>query len=205
MKKILTALSFAALLSTAATAQDMANDNNSTGDQTQTEATTNYYGELGFVGLRGKNPKLFTGGSFKPSMLRGVLGTSFTPWLNGELMLGVGVNGDKVLQLAPAPTSVNAEVKTLLGVYATPTLKLSSGKLFARLGYANITFSDAKVPGAGPIATQGIFSKHDSLSWGLGGSFDLGNNLSLNADYMTYYKRKGEKLDGFTVGLGYKF
>ncbi len=204
MKKILAALSLAVLASTAVMAQDASTDMASA-DSASMDMSSGIYGEIGFTGLRGDNDKLFSGGSFRPTMLRGLVGTSFTPWLNGELMLGLGVNGDKVLQLAPSPTSVNAEVKTLVGLYATPTLKLSGGKLFARIGYANITYSDAKLPAAGPLAKQGIFSKHDSISWGFGGSFDLGSNLSLNADYMQYYKRKNEKLDGFTVGLGYKF
>lgn len=206
MKKIFTALSLVTLLSTAALAQDAPADSQDASNQNHADAATNYYGELGFVSLRGKNPKLFTGGgSFKPKMLRGVLGKPITPWLNGELMLGIGSGGEQVRRLVPAATSADVEVKTLVGLYATPTLQLGKGKVFARLGYANITYSDVNIPAPGPIVTQGIFSKHDSLSWGLGGSIDLSPNFSLNADYMTYYKRKGEKLDGFTIGLGYKF
>jgi hypothetical protein len=33
----------------------------------------------------------------------------------------------------------------------------------------------------------------------------VGQNFTVNADYMQYYKRKNEKLDGFSIGLGYKF
>jgi len=200
MKKFAAVLGLTLLASTAVMAQDA--------PATDDGAPNNIYGELGITGLRGSNTALFSG-KFKPTMLRGVLGTSFTPWLNGELMLGIGINSDQIPQPQPAPTVVNADVKTLVGVYATPTLHLNDNKakLYARLGMTNITYSDVKIPVPPPstIGMTGIFSKSNSFSWGLGGGFNITDRLSLNADYMVYYKHQGEKLDGFTLGLGYKF
>ena len=36
-------------------------------------------------------------------------------------------------------------------------------------------------------------------------SYDLNKAVYLNADYTSYYDRKDQKLDGFTVGVGYRF
>ena len=207
MKKLLSILGLTVFAATATMAQEdsAANAADSSAYGAEADVSSGLYGELGLTSLRGRNPALFTGGSFQPTMLRGVLGKPFTPWLNGELMLGIGLQGDEVRRLVPAPTSANVEVKTLVGIYATPTLHLSKGKLYARAGYANITYSDVHIPAPGLIQTQGVFSKHDSLSWGVGGAYQFNDSMSVTADYMRYYKRKSEKLDGFTIGLGYKF
>jgi opacity protein-like surface antigen len=206
MKKWIPVLVLAALFNTAAWAQDAEVAANS-GAQSGTfeEAHSPYYGELGLTTLRGSSA-VATNGKFKPKMLRGVLGKPLTPWLNGELMLGIGLDSSKVLPPAPATNLADGEVKTLLGLYATPTMHFGNGaRVYGRLGWANITYSDIPLTGAGPLQTQGLYRKHDSLSWGVGASFPVSPSFSVGADYMSYYKRKGEKLDGLTLNLGYKF
>ncbi|MFI0546148.1 MAG: outer membrane beta-barrel protein [Brachymonas sp.] len=168
-----------------------------------------FYGELGLATLRGSNSNLLTG-KFKPTMLRGVVGSPINPWLNGELMLGIGMQGKSAPLAVPFGTTTAAtglEVKTMLGLYLTPTLNFANGgKVYGRVGWNNITFSDVpQPPVAGLMQSTGVFSKHDSLAWGLGGAIPVGQNFTVNADYMQYYKRKNEKLDGFSIGLGYKF
>lgn len=168
-----------------------------------------FYGELGLTNLRASNRALLTR-SASPVLLRGVVGSPINPWLNGELMLGIGLQGKDAPLVTPIGTITSArdlEVKTMLGLYLTPTLNFANGgKVYGRLGWNNITFSDVPLPPVGgAMQSTGMFSKHDSLSWGLGGAIPVGQNFSVNADYMRYYKRKGEKLDGFTIGLGYKF
>ena len=204
-----------ALLGNTAWAQDA--DNSTVADDTsaptadtsynmgQDETRSGYYGELGYASLKGRSNAV-QGNSFKPKMLRGVIGKPLNSWLNGELMLGIGASSAKVLPPAPATTLVDAEIKTLLALYATPTLNFGNGgRVYGRLGWANITFSDLPLTGAGPFQSRSLYSKHDSLSWGVGASFPITQSLSVGADYMLYYKRKGEKLDGLTLNLGYKF
>lgn len=213
MKKWIALLAAVAFVHTAAWAQEAEAGTDSYSDSSITApsdtpeaATSQYYGELGYTTLSGTSNAV-SSGKFKPKMLRGVVGKTINPWLNGELMLGLGASSTKVLPAVPAAVNrVDAEVNTLLALYATPTMHFGNGgRVYARLGWANITFSDLPLPAPGPLQTRSLYSKHDSLSWGLGASFPITQNLSLGADYMLYYKRKGEKLDGLTVNLGYKF
>ncbi len=212
-KKWFSLMAVAALISSSVWAQDADSsadaDNSAPAAETtyasHEEAPTAYYGELGYTTLKGRSNSV-QGNTFKPKMLRGVVGKPLNPWLNGELMLGIGASGARVLPPAPATTLADAEIKTLLALYATPTLHFGNGgRVYGRLGWANITFSDLPLAIPGPLQSRSLYSKHDSLSWGVGASFPITQSLSVGADYMLYYKRKGEKLDGLTVNLGYKF
>lgn len=177
-----------------------------------------WYGEMGYTMLKANSNILSN--SFKPTMLRGVLGTSLTPWLNGELLLGIGLKGEDAtirpdLQLVDETRARNQDVKTLFGLYVTPTYKIADvGRVYARLGWANNTSSDAKVKpympgtipaGTGTIHMARVIQKRNSASYGVGAAFDINESFSVGADYMVYYKYHGEKIDGLTIGLGYKF
>ncbi len=198
MKRLLTTAVLAGLVATPVLAQDA-----------QEAQVDDIYGELAYTRLKVDSDLLSK--KAEPTMLRGVLGKGFTPWLNGELMLGIGLN-DASATLAPGlaagsqTEAKSQELKTLLGLYATPTVKLGEkGKVFARVGWANTTTSDVKIPGAGTIRTERLLKKHDSLSYGAGAAFNLNESFSLGMDYMVYYKRKDEKVDGVSFSLGYRF
>ena len=44
-----------------------------------------------------------------------------------------------------------------------------------------------------------------SVSWGLGASYRIGENVGVSLDYMVYHKKSQVKVDGVNLGVTYKF
>lgn len=152
------------------------------------------YGEIGYGQLKLEENGF--GAKVDPSMARGIIGYELNPNLAVEGHLGIGVNDDST---RVGGLSVNGEVDNLVGVFVKPKVKLGDTvELFGRAGAASTKVS----------ASAGGLKESDrgtSLAYGFGASFNLTPQLSLNADYMNYYDRKGVKLDGVTVGVGFRF
>ena len=175
------------------------------------------YGELGFTKIKATNPAAFAGGSVGPTMLRGVLGKELMPNLAAEFMLGLGAGTGsadfKYTAGAPPVTQsarVQSEIKNMLGFYIVPKIQLSDrAQAYARLGLTNMSTSDtsAAVMGGLPAGTSNNMTngKNNSVSWGLGASYRIGENMGASLDYMVYHKKSQVKVDGVNIGLTYKF
>jgi len=152
------------------------------------------YGEVGYGQLKLQEDRF--GSKVEPGMARGVIGYELSPNLAVEGHLGIGVKDDTVRL---GGLSVKGEVDNMVGAFVKPKVRLGETvELFGRVGAASTKVS---------ASSMGV-SESDrgtSFAYGLGASFNLTPQLSLNADYMNYYDRKGIKLDGMTFGVGYSF
>lgn len=211
MKKFAAIAALALLASVGASAQD------ESGSMNEERLGAGLYGELGFTKIKATNPAAFAGASAKPTMLRGVIGKELMPNLAAEFMLGLGAGTGSLdykytagAPPAPVSTRVESEVKSMFGLYIVPKIALSDrAQAYARLGFTNMSTSDtpasvmAGLPaGASNNMTNG---KNNSVSWGLGASYRIGENVGVSLDYMVYHKKSQVKVDGVNLGLTYKF
>ena len=212
MKKFAAIAAIALLASVSAYAQDADADS---APAMEERLGAGLYGEIGFTKLKATNPAAFAGGSVGPTMLRGVLGKEFMPNLSAELMLGLGAgtgSADFKYKVGAVNMSakVQSEVKSMLGFYIVPKVQLSDrAQAYARLGFTNMTTSDtsAAVMGGLPAGTSNNMTngKNNSVYWGLGASYRIGENMGASLDYMVYHKKSQVKVDGVNIGLTYKF
>ncbi len=152
------------------------------------------YGEVGYGQLKLQEDRF--GSEVDPGMARGIIGYTLSPNLAVEGHLGIGVKDDTVRL---GGVSVKGEVDNVVGAFVKPKVRLGDTvELFGRLGIAS-TKVKASSMGVSDSA------RGTDFSYGVGASFSLTPQLSLNADYMNYYDRKGIQLDGVTLGLGFSF
>jgi len=142
------------------------------------------YGEVGYTGLDYREPGL----KVSPGMVRGVVGYGFTPNVSVEGMVGLNGGSDTA-------SGATLKLDNMVGVFGKLQAPLAEGvNLYGRLGVAR---SDLKVNGVSDAST--------SVAYGVGMTYDLSKTTYLNADYTKYHDRDDKKLEGVTVGLGFRF
>lgn len=142
------------------------------------------YGEAGYTGLDYREPGL----KVSPGMVRGVVGYEFTPNLSLEGMVGINGGSDSA-------SGTSLKLKNTVGVFGKVQAPITDGvNLYGRLGVAR---NDLEV--------NGTSSADTGLAYGLGVTYDLSKTTYLNADYTKYYDRDDKKLEGVTVGVGFRF
>lgn len=152
------------------------------------QAPAGLYGELGYTGLKVESG----GASVKPGAVRGILGYAFHPNVAVEGMVAIGANDDTT-------QGVTLELKRAYGVYLKPKFNPTKEfEVFARLGYVDSKFK-ASAGGASASDSDG------DVSYGVGASYKVNQNLSVGLDYLSYYNKDGDKIKGWTLGLGYAF
>ncbi len=152
------------------------------------------YGEVAYAPLKLSTTVDGLGLSAKPAVVRGMLGLELSPHVALEGMLAAGAKKDNIT-LAGTNSGVDTKISNMFGVYVKPKLQVGPGlELFGRLGYVR---SKLKVADESP--------SEGSVSYGLGASYSFNPALSLNADYMIYNNKDDVKIDGVSIGLGFKF
>jgi opacity protein-like surface antigen len=156
------------------------------------------YGELATAGLDYKESGLSGLGfepGYNPTALRAILGTEISPNLAVEAMVALSsrsgsdeVNG----------VNVRLKVKNLWGVYAKPKVQFGDLTVFGRAGIGGASVSASA--NGNTVSGSGA-----SFSGGAGVNYAITKSVSVNADYMRYYKSKGTSIEGISVGLGYQF
>ena len=76
--------------------------------------------------------------------------------------------------------------------------QVAASKVSAEVGYTNTTL---KASAAGVSAS----STKDSGAYGVGLSYHITPAVYLSTDYTSYYEQSGDSVQGWTVGVGYKF
>lgn len=155
------------------------------------------YGEIGYTSLNYKGPVM----SLSPmGAVRVILGYNLMENLaiDGMVAAGAGDGSTTVSGVA-----VKGRLDSGYGIYLKPKTKLSESiEVFGRLGYANTKSSaTASVPGF----TASASSSSDDFSYGVGASVKVTKDMSVNLDYMSYYNKNSESVNGFTLGLGFNF
>lgn len=156
------------------------------------------YGELGLSLLSYKVSSY--GISSRPVMLRAIAGYDFHPNLALEAMLGLGLGGRSGVGYYGSTYSVSAG--TMIGAYAKPRLTMGDIEVFGRVGVTNTSSSVRGYNGTdgGASFSYGAGVKY-MTQWAAMGNRDI----SVNADYMSYYSGSGLKYTGFTFGAGLQF
>lgn len=152
------------------------------------------YGELGYTPLKLEGSVGGLGVTSKPSSARGIIGYELNDNLAVESMLSLGVR-DSAVKVGGFNLGGKAEVDNMIGVFVKPKVHVGEGlEVFGRLGATRAKLS---------IGSEN--ASDTSIAYGLGASYHINSQLSLNADYMTYHDKDDITLKGFTVGVGYKF
>ncbi|HEY9095216.1 MAG TPA: hypothetical protein VIN35_05685 [Hydrogenophaga sp.] len=157
-----------------------------------------FYGELGLSILSYKISSY--GISSRPIMLRAIAGYDFHPNLAVEGMLGLGLRGSHGVGYYGSTYNVSAG--SMIGAYLKPRMGLGDVELFGRLGLTNTSSSVRGYTGTdgGASFSYGAGLRYQT-QWAAMGNRDV----SINADYMSYYSGSGLKYTGFTIGAGLKF
>jgi len=154
------------------------------------------YGELGYSLLNYNESSPGINSKIEPTALRGIIGYELNPNLAVETHLSLGLKDDTA---RVAGISVKGEVDNSVGLFVKPKVRLGeSVELFGRAGLTSTKVTAS----AGNVA---VSDRGMGFAYGVGASFGLTQNLSLNADYMNTYDRKGVKVDGVTFGVGFRF
>jgi len=155
-------------------------------------APKTWYGEIGLSQVTYKE----SGYSFKPTVVRAIVGTEVHPNMAVEGMFGLGISDDTT---RISGVNVTGEINNTWGIFLKPKVALAPNfDAFARLGYAKTKLS-ASVPGYRVTDSGGDFS------YGVGLSYKVTKEVSANVDYMSYYDKNGVKGTGITFGLGFSF
>lgn len=119
-------------------------------------------------------------------------GYYFNKYFSVEGRLAVGTGDD-------TQVGIKVELNNVYGVYAVGHLPLSEKfQLYGLVGYTkqDVTLTDVSIP-------VSVDDDDSDFSYGVGLEFDMTNNLSLGAEYVSYFSN-GEVLAGTydTTGIG---
>ena len=187
MKKYLLSLMTLCLL-TSAQAQLKPNQQRSIGNSVYVEASLN---SLNYSQ---------TGLTLNPTALRAILGKNLGPNFGYEALVAFGTsNGEKTVDC----TKAIAKIDPIFGGYIKARKELAPGlEVFARFGAASVV---KKLSGTYYEKPDPINERMGSLSYGLGVKIGVTRDASFVADYMSYYNRKQESIDGYSLGLALDF
>jgi opacity protein-like surface antigen len=167
--------------------------------QAQTQ-TSPFYGELGYTFLKLKEEGLST----RNGAIRGIVGYAFHPNIAVEGMLGFAVNDDSVTFVDPTfgPVDVKVKLQNSYGIFVKPKYAFDKVEVFGRLGWTRSKIkATANVGGASASASE----SDSDFAYGAGVNFNINPRTYVGLDYMRYYSKDGAKVDGLTLGVGYRF
>jgi opacity protein-like surface antigen len=158
---------------------------------------TPWYGELGYSWM-----KIDAGGtSGRPAALRGVIGYNMHPLFALEGMLAGGLtDDDKSVTVGGTQQNANFELKQMYGLFIKPKYVTGGLELFGRLGYAH-----TKVRVFSSTLNANTTQSDDDVSYGLGVNYNFNPRMYVGLDWMRYSDQSGHKVDGMTLGFGYRF
>lgn len=152
------------------------------------------YGEVGYMSTEFTDSVNRIGLSAKPNAVRGLVGYEIGPMLAFEGMLAFGA-GSETLRVAGMNSGLGLKIDNMVGAFVKPKMPVGDVfELFGRAGYVSTK-----------LTLDGDSDREGSLAYGVGGSFKMTPALSLNVDYMIYHKKDDARIDGYSVGLNYRF
>jgi outer membrane autotransporter protein len=159
-------------------------------------ASTPWYGELGYTSLKFHDSSGFSVG---PGALRGIIGYNFHPNVAVEGMLAGGVSDGST---TIAGTDVKVKLQDAYGIFVKPKVDLDNFELFARLGWTQERVRVSAISALGSASASG---SDNSFAWGAGASYNFSPKAYVTLDYLRYYSKDSTKIDGWTLGAGYRF
>ncbi|AMO23568.1 hypothetical protein UC35_12545 [Ramlibacter tataouinensis] len=157
-------------------------------------STAGLYGELGYTQLK---IDAF-GTSLRPGAIRGIIGYDFHPFFAVEAAGAWGIDDDdKGIAIGGVPTSVQAKLDYMYGLWVKPKYAYQQFEFFGRLGYAH---TKVEVDRTGFIGrTEG----QDDFAWGLGANYRFTPNAYVGIDWMRYSNQSNSHVDGLTIYGGW--
>lgn len=148
------------------------------------------YGEVGYTSFAVKTRHL-------PTLHLGALGVTagytVNPYLSIEGLLAKGVKNDS----ATFPFLGNVTVKTdyVLAAFVKPKYAFNEKvEVFAKLGWMKNSLS-----------VGGEKDTGNDVAYGLGGQVKFTPQVYGTAGYTRFYNKNNTKVDGWNIGVGYKF
>lgn len=142
-------------------------------------STTPWYAELGYTAV---SVRAF-GAKVDPHAVRAIVGYNVHSNIAVEGMLAGGVASDN-----------GVKVKNAAGIFVKPKLTVDNLELFARLGWVQ-----SRLAGGGATA------KDDDFAWGAGLNYSINPRTYVSLDYVQYYNKSPVRVDGVTLGVGFRF
>ncbi len=134
--------------------------------------------------------------SLNPYAFSGVLGYEVSPNLAVEGLLSVGVKDDSITEQG---YKVNVGLSNAMGVFLKPKVMLSNEfEVFGRVGYAQTKMKFSSTDGSAKDAGS-------AFAYGLGANYYLDKTTYVTASYINLYDKNKQKINGFNIGVGYKF
>ena len=131
-----------------------------------------------------------------PAAVRGVFGSNLNEHYGVEALLLLGTSDSRT-------GGVTIKADSGGGVYFKPKAKLGSHiEVFGRVGWANVNSNVSNSSGTRGTSTD---TRDSGFSCGLGVTIAINKTVSVIMDYMVHNEDKGSKIDGITIGFGYKF
>lgn len=155
--------------------------------QQQQPASSPLYGELGYSWNHIKG----FGATTDSGSVRGIIGYDLHPNLAVEGMLAGGTSHD-------SDNGVSMKLKNSYGVFVKPKYDFGPVEVFGRLGWAH-TKVDASCAAGCSNASRNDFA------YGVGAKYNINPRMSVGLDYTRLMDKGGVKVDGVTLGVGYRF
>lgn len=157
-----------------------------------------WYGELGYTWLKIDAHST----TFRPEAIRAIAGYGFHPNFALEGMIAGGITDDeKAVSVNGVPANVTVKPDYMYGIWAKGRYMVNPQfEVFGRLGW---THTKVKSSSANPAAAGS--ERDDDVSWGLGANFHFNPKAYASLDWMRYSKQSGNTMDGFTLGLGFRW
>ena len=167
-----------------------------------THANAQSYMEIGYTSANYDETFIYSGRSYdasaSPTAIRGIYGYEVNPNFSLEGMLAQGLNNSNI-SISGISTPIELKINNVYGLYAKPKFQIAPNwEAFARIGYAHskgtLSYKSASESSSG-----------NSFSYGIGMSYAINKQLSVNLDAMSYYDKNSMTVTGTTIGIGYKF
>ena len=162
-------------------------------------------GALGFGPAMAMGPGYYAGASLtridysqgsytsEPIVLSGMVGQQFSPNFAGEVRLGLGLSSS-------TNRGLTTKIGHIFGLYARGIAPLTpQASVYGLLGISNVGrtlsatgYSDDKSSGG-------------DLSFGVGASFAVNHQLSLDLEWMRYYDKSSISISGLTLATRFRF
>lgn len=134
----------------------------------------------------------------KPSNFSGLVGYKVHPNVDVEGYLGLGAGKANTTENGK-DNGEEFKVKSSFGVFVKPKVMVSNElELFARVGYLENKFNT--------ISQNATYkTTNGSFAYGVGANYYFDKRTYVTGSYMNYNNKDGFKVNGLSVGVGYKF
>jgi opacity protein-like surface antigen len=146
------------------------------------------YGELGYSFLRHDSGLGFRA---DPQALRGIIGYGLHPNFAVEGMAAFGTQDDSA-------NGFNSKLRQQLGVFAKPRYAFDKFEVFGRLGWVQSKVRTTSAAGT-------VRDSDGDVAWGVGANYNINPSTYVGVDYLRSYDKGSSKIDGWTVGVGFRF